>query len=66
MDKKIFRVKGTFVNGQWFNSKKRYDVFNPSMEKQADAYIRYKRTFGSPTKAQLSWSKISLINKLMH
>ena len=30
MDKNIFKVKGSYVNGQWFNSKNRYDIFNPS------------------------------------
>ena len=68
MDKKIFRVKGTFVNGQWFNSKKRYDVFNPSNgEKLADVPIsdikELELAVASAKKAQLSWSKISLINR---
>ena len=67
MDKNIFRVK-TFVNGQWFNSKKRYDVFNPSNgEKLADVPIsdikELELAVASAKKAQLSWSKISLINR---
>ena len=40
MDKNIFKVKGTYVNGQWFNSKNTYEVFNPSNgEKLADVPI---------------------------
>ena len=40
MDKKIFKVKGTYVNGQWLNSKDRYDIYNPSNgEKLSDVPI---------------------------
>ena len=40
MDKNIFKVKGTYVNGQWFNSKNSYEVFNPSNgEKLSDVPI---------------------------
>ena len=40
MDKNIFKVKGTYVNGEWFNSKDRYDVFNPANgEKLSDVPI---------------------------
>ena len=44
MDKKIFKVKGTYVNGQWLNSKDRYDIYNPSNgEKLSDVPISDKK-----------------------
>jgi len=30
MDQNLFKVKGTYVNGAWFNESKTYEVFNPS------------------------------------
>ena len=68
MDKKIFKVKGTYVSGQWFNSKNRYDVFNPSNgEKLSDVPISDKKELeiavNSAKKALLVWSKTSLIER---
>ena len=68
MDKKIFKVKGTYVNGQWLNSKDRYDIYNPSNgEKLSDVPISDKKELelavDSAKKAQLIWSKTSLIER---
>ena len=30
MDQNLFKVKGTYVNGKWFNESKTYEVINPS------------------------------------
>ena len=68
MDKKIFKVKGTYVNGQWLNSKDRYDIYNPSNgEKLSDVPLSDKKELelavDSAKKAQLIWSKTSLIER---
>ena len=43
MDKNIFKVKGTYVNGQWFNSKNTYEVLILQMgEKLSDVPIDKK------------------------
>ena len=68
MDKKIFKVKGTYVNGQWLNSKDRYDIYNPSNgEKLSDVPISDEKELelavDSAKKAQLIWSKTSLIER---
>ena len=34
MDDKIFKVKGTYVAGEWHNNKNRYDIINPSNNKK--------------------------------
>ena len=62
MDKNIFKVKGTYVNGQWFNSKTSYEVFNPSNgEKLSDVPISDRKELelavASAKKAQAVWSK---------
>ena len=64
MDKNIFKFKGSYVNGQWFNSKNRYDIFNPSNgEKLSDVPISDKKelelAIDSAKKAQQIWSKTS-------
>ena len=69
MDKNIFKVKGTYVNGQWFNSKNTYEVFNPSNgEKLADVPISDTKELeiavDSAKKAQIVWSKFSLIERV--
>ena len=66
MDKNIFKVKGTYVNGQWFNSNISYEVFNPSNgEKLSDVPISDRKELelavSSAKKAQAVWSKTSLI-----
>jgi len=54
MDKKIFKVKGTYVNGQWLNSKDRYDIYNPSNgEKLSDVPISDKKEL------ELVWKDIA-------
>ena len=68
MDKDIFKVKGTYINGQWFNSKNRYDIFNPSNgEKLSDVPLSDKKELElaveSAKKAQIIWSKTSLIER---
>ena len=68
MDKNIFKVKGTYVNGEWFNSKNRYDVFNPANgEKLSDVPISDNKELElaveSAKKAQLVWAKNSLIER---
>ncbi len=68
MDKNIFKVKGTYINGQWFNSINRYDTFNPSNgEKLSDIPISDKKelelAIDSAKKAQQIWSKTSLIDR---
>ena len=68
MDKNIFKVKGTYVNGQWFNSKNSYEVFNPSNgEKLSDVPISDRKELelavASAKKAQAVWSKTSLIER---
>ena len=65
----MFKVKGTFVNGQWFNSKNTYEVFNPSNgEKLADVPIsdikELEIAVDSAKKAQTTWSKFSLIERV--
>ena len=34
MDQNLFKVKGTYVNGQWMNASKSYVVINPSNNKK--------------------------------
>ena len=37
---KLFKIKGTYVNGQWMNNPKTYEVINPSNgEKLCDVPI---------------------------
>ncbi len=69
MDKNIFKVKGTYVNGQWFSSNNTYEVFNPSNgEKLSDVPISDKKELElaveSAKKAQAIWSKTSLIERV--
>lgn len=68
MDEKLFKVKGTYIAGQWYNSDKRYEVINPSNNKVlTDVPIsdlkELEIAVESAKKAQKIWQKTSLIDR---
>jgi betaine-aldehyde dehydrogenase len=68
MDDKLFKVKGTYVGGEWLNSSKRYDILNPSNNKKlTDVPIsdikELEKAINSAKKAQKIWQKTSLIER---
>ena len=65
MKQDLFKIKGTYVNGQWHNASSTYTVINPSLnEKLADVPLSSKEELElavqSGSKAQKIWSKVSL------
>lgn len=68
MDEKLFKVKGTYISGQWYNSDNRYEVINPSNNKVlTDVPIsdlkELEIAVESAKKAQKIWQKTSLIDR---
>jgi len=62
---KLFKIKGTYVNGQWMNNPNTYEVINPSNgEKLCDVPIsdneELELAVQSAAKAQKIWEKKSL------
>lgn len=68
MDHNLFKVKGTYVNGTWFNESKTYEVFNPS-NNSVLAKIPISSTeelelaVQSAAKAQKEWAKVSIVKR---
>ena len=65
MDQNLFKVKGTYVNGQWMNASKSYVVINPSNNKKlADIPVssgeELELAVQSASKAQKIWAKVPL------
>ena len=65
MDQNLFKVKGTYVNGQWMNASKSYVVINPSNNKKlADIPVSSEEELElavqSASKAQKIWAKVPL------
>ena len=68
MDDKIFKVKGTYVAGEWYNNKNRYDITNPSNNKKlSDVPIsdikELEKAVEAAKQAQKVWQKTSLIER---
>ena len=68
MDDKIFKVKGTYVAGEWHNNKNRYDIINPSNNKKlSDVPIsdinELEKAVEAAKQAQKVWQKTSLIER---
>ena len=68
MDDKIFKVKGTYVAGEWHNNKNRYDITNPSNNKKlSDVPIsdikELEKAVEAAKQAQKVWQKTSLIER---
>ncbi|MEL0235181.1 MAG: aldehyde dehydrogenase family protein [Pelagibacteraceae bacterium] len=68
MDDKIFKVKGTYVAGEWHNNKNRYDIINPSNNKKlSDVPIsdikELQKAVEAAKQAQKVWQKTSLIER---
>ena len=68
MDHNLFKVKGTYVNGTWFNNSKIYEVINPS-NNTVLAKIPISSTeelelaVQSASKAQKEWVKVSIAKR---
>ena len=68
MDHNLFKVKGTYVNGTWFNNSKTYEVINPS-NNSVLAKIPLSSTeelelaVQSASKAQKEWVKVSIVKR---
>ena len=68
MDHNLFKVKGTYVNGTWFNNSKTYEVINPS-NNSVLAKIPLSSTeelelaVQSASKAQKEWVKVSIAKR---
>ena len=68
MDHNLFKVKGTYVNGTWFNNSKTYEVINPS-NNTVLAKIPLSSTeelelaVQSAAKAQKEWAKVSIVKR---
>lgn len=68
MDHNLFKVKGTYVNGTWFNNSKIYEVINPS-NNTVLAKIPLSSTeelelaVQSAAKAQKEWAKVSIVKR---
>ena len=68
MDQNLFKVKGTYVNGTWFNDSKTYEVINPS-NNTVLAKIPISSTeelelaVQSASKAQKEWAKVSIVKR---
>ena len=68
MDQNLFKVKGTYVNGTWFNDSKTYEVINPS-NNTVLAKIPISSTeelelaVQAASKAQKEWAKVSIVKR---
>lgn len=68
MDQNLFKVKGTYVNGEWFNESKTYEVFNPSNNSvlakiPISSPEELELAVQSASKAQREWSKVSIVKR---
>ena len=68
MDQNLFKVKGTYVNGKWFNESKTYEVFNPSNNSvlakiPISSPEELELAVQSASKAQREWSKVSIVKR---
>ena len=65
MNQNLFKVKGTYVNGMWFNELKTYEVINPSNNSvlakiPVSSNEELELAVQSATKAQKEWAKVSI------
>ena len=65
MNQNLFKVKGTYVNGMWFNETKTYEVINPSNNSvlakiPVSSNEELELAVQSATKAQKEWAKVSI------
>ena len=65
MNQNLFKVKGTYVNGMWFNEPKTYEVINPSNNSvlakiPVSSNEELELAVQSATKAQKEWAKVSI------
>ena len=68
MDQNLFKVKGTYVNGEWFNESKTYEVFNPSNNSvlakiPISSPEELELAVQSAAKAQKEWAKVSIVKR---
>lgn len=68
MDQNLFKVKGTYVNGEWFNESKTYEVFNPSNNSvlakiPISSPQELELAVQSAAKAQKEWAKVSIVKR---
>ena len=68
MDQNLFKVKGTYVNGAWFNESKTYEVFNPSNNSvlakiPISSPEELELAVQSAAKAQKEWAKVSIVKR---
>ena len=68
MDQNLFKVKGTYVNGTWFNESKTYEVFNPSNNSvlakiPISSPEELELAVQSASKAQKEWAKVSIVKR---
>lgn len=68
MDHNLYKVKGTYVNGAWFNESKTYEVFNPSNNSvlakiPISSPEELELAVQSASKAQREWSKVSIVKR---
>ena len=68
MDQNLFKVKGTYVNGEWFNESKTYEVFNPSNNSvlakiPISSPQELELAVQSAAKAQKEWAKVSIAKR---
>ena len=68
MDQNLFKVKGTYVNGKWFNESKTYEVFNPSNNSvlakiPISSPQELELAVQSAAKAQKEWAKVSIVKR---
>ena len=68
MDQNLFKVKGTYVNGEWFNESKTYEVINPSNNSvlakiPISSPQELELAVQSAAKAQKEWAKVSIVKR---
>ena len=68
MNQNLFKVKGTYVNGMWFNELKTYEVINPSNNSvlakiPVSSNEELELAVQSATKAQKEWAKVSIVKR---
>ena len=68
MNQNLFKVKGTYVNGMWFNETKTYEVINPSNNSvlakiPVSSNEELELAVQSASKAQKEWVKVSIVKR---
>lgn len=68
MDQNLFKVKGTYANGTWFNESKTYEVINPSNNSvlakiPISSPQELELAVQSAAKAQKEWAKVSIVKR---